>query len=428
MSNITINTNSVNFTLQQPNLAIQETNPVDPVPIVPEPALPIPAVADEALTEADHPPRTATAVPPVPRQIQGMETTSSPPQANMLMPSPSMPTQNVVKFGNEVTLYLDDMFNALPRIKDDVDMACCDLPYATETFGRCIDQIWDEPISLDRFWAELEKCLKPTAVVTHFCNIRFGFELMRTNLKAFRYDLVYEKPDSVTGHKSSGHRPLTNHELILTFVRKGQFLQSPYHPQKKPGGQIVVRKVTRKSGGVFSPTKDCVSYTDGMKLPVSVLSFPHDRGASNRKPLHPTRKPVALLRWLIRTYSNENDIILDPCFGSGTTIVAAILEGRRVVGIEKDESYFNVAVERITAQYNALQQANIHKAVLRANRADDVGLGIPLSTNTDKEGDIANTSGDEACSGRIPPNISFPIPIVCDSLVMPEFLTPPEGT
>jgi site-specific DNA-methyltransferase (adenine-specific) len=298
---------------------------------------------------------------PVSEQIQWKDTqaTAFP---NNLEPLPFMSATKSfpsVKIGDFVTLFHGDMFDVLPLIDIEFNLACCDLPYATKTFGRCTDRPWDSPVPLDKFWTEFERCMKPNAVIFHFCNMRLAHDLIHTNISGFRQDIVFHKENSKTGHLWSRYRTLVNHENMLIFIRKGKFTQATYQAQKVPGGRAGIRKIAPKSGGVYRPTKEYVSYSDGLKHPGSVWSFPHDRGAGNRDQLHETQKPVALLRQIIRSYSKPGDIIIDPCFGSGTTIVAAMLEGRRVVGIEKKKSYFNKAVGRATETYNALQQGII---------------------------------------------------------------------
>ena len=136
---------------------------------------------------------------------------------------------------------------------------------------------------------------------------------------------------------------MRNHESILIFTQPGNCKASTYNPQKTQGGKAGIRCVKRR-GGVYHCIDGHETYYDGTQHPCSVLSFDHDRGNAQK---HPTQKPVALMEWLVKTYTNEGDTVIDPFMGSGTTGVACAKHNRRFIGIEREKQYFDTAAKRI---------------------------------------------------------------------------------
>ena len=378
-------------------------------------------------------------------------------------------------------LYNDNCFNIFPEIKDNhVDLFVLDLPYANKKFGNCTACKWDTPIDLEKMWKEIKRIMKPNGVVIHFCNTKFGFTLIESNPKWFRYDLIWKKSRKV-GFLSANKMPLRQHENIYIFSNEeddtdivrnkelreyskkvfdyintskkdiinklGQGLDhffrysssqfslpieenynklieefnidkmenfkpyaemkdleelTIYNPQKTEGkpyktngkgkcGIYDSKRIDNENkgdrhptsiiemepdheniyifkdkGGTYNPQKtegkpyksreriegEGVYIKDTYKRtatedtskrhPSSILEYknPH-------KTIHPTQKPVDLIEWLIKTYSNENDVVMDFCMGSGTTGVASKNLNRKFIGVEMNKEIYDSAYKRI---------------------------------------------------------------------------------
>lgn len=212
----------------------------------------------------------------------------------------------------------------------------CDLPYG-HTHCR-----WDSPLNLENLWKEYERLIKDNGAIILFSQPPFDKVLASSNLKLFRYEIIWEKTYN-TGHLNAKKMPLRTHENILVFYKK----LPTYNPQKTTGHtRKSVKAESRKSIDVeiWNKHLNFVDYDSTERYPRSVVKFSSDR---LRESYHPTQKPQKLIEYLIKTYSNKGDLVLDNCIGSGTTAAAAITQDRRFIGMEKDEHYFNVAVERI---------------------------------------------------------------------------------
>lgn len=226
-----------------------------------------------------------------------------------------------------------DCLGFMPFIPDgSVDMILCDLPYGTT------DCKWDSIVPMQKLWENYERIIKPNGAILLFAQTPFDKVLGCSNLKLLRNEWIWEKPNA-TGAMNANKMQLKSHENILVFYKK----LPTYNPQFTDGGSW--KKVrTKHVAGVHARNglKDnFLSSNDGKRYPRSVIKFSSDRG------FHPTQKPVALLEYLIKTYTNEGDMVLDNCMGSGSTGVAALQCGRKFVGIEKDENYFSIAQKRI---------------------------------------------------------------------------------
>ena len=233
------------------------------------------------------------------------------------------------------TLLLGDTLERMKEIPDgSVDMVLCDLPYGTTACK------WDSVIPFAPLWGQYRRVCKPNAAIVLTASQPFTSSLVMSNAKEFRYSWVWEK------HKPSGHlraklQPMRAHEDILVFAIK----TPKYNPQGVR--QITPREIKRTNpGGVFHKQAGVASMQNTTGYPRTVLKLPVDRPV-----VHPTQKPVALMEYLVRTYTNEGDAVLDNCMGSGTTGVACVNTGRRFIGIERDESYFAIAKQRIEAAY-----------------------------------------------------------------------------
>ena len=239
-------------------------------------------------------------------------------------------------------IYLGDCLDVMTDIANEsIDAIICDLPYGVLNKGNKSAQ-WDCVIPLEPLWEQYRRIIKPRGAILLFAQGMFTAHLMMSNPKMWRYNLIWDKA-RCSGFLNAKRMPLRQHEDICVFYK-----QLPiYHPQMKVGepshsrGRLK-KEVKNSCYGSFNKTETVVSR---MKYPGSILSYPkeHHKGGW----LHPSQKPVNLLRHLIRTYSEQGGLILDNAMGSGTTCVAAIEEGRRYIGIEKDTQYYNIAVERI---------------------------------------------------------------------------------
>lgn len=246
-------------------------------------------------------------------------------------------------------LFRGDCLEIMPQLEP-VDAIITDPPYGTTACK------WDSVIPFEPMWENLKRLSKPKAAIVLFGSQPFTSALIMSNVKMFKYDFSWDKKHP-KGHLNANKMPLRRHEDILVFG--DGVLQ--YNPQMRTG------KMRTKGGG--NPFTNKGTYGFHMKPvtvndqyhPTSVLEFSN---ANQRSKQHPNEKPVPLLEYLIKTYTNEGDTVLDFTFGSGTTGVAAINTGRKFVGIEKDEKYFDIAVERIKkAEEVAAQNLPLEMAV-----------------------------------------------------------------
>ena len=236
-------------------------------------------------------------------------------------------------------LYNDDMFNVLDKIDEQsVDLLLTDFPYGTLNKKR---NQWDRVIDYDRFWKHVNIICKPNCAIVSTAAQPFTSELISTNYTDFKYCLVWEKSKS-TGYLNAKKQPMRSHEDIVVFYKK----QPTYNPQFTTGKPYDKGKALRDAEQYGQQTKSVhVKDTEGKRYPRSVLYF---KTAEGEGKLHPTQKPIALFEYLIRTYSNEGDTILDPCMGSGTTGVACNNTNRKFIGIERDREYYNIALDRLS--------------------------------------------------------------------------------
>lgn len=235
------------------------------------------------------------------------------------------------KIGNAV-LYEGDCLQVTPGIQSaSVDLILADLPYGVTACE------WDVIIPFDRLWAEYERLLKPAGSVILTASQPFTTKLINSKMDWFRYELVWKK-NTVTGHLNSKYQPLRGHENILVFS-PAKTTKMTYRPQ----GLIPADRWKRTGRSrIYNKQTTEIRHVRWMKFPRSVLEF-----ASEVDHLHPTQKPVALLAYLIETYSEPGAVVLDNTMGVGSTGVAALQVGRRFIGVELNEEYYRVAVKRI---------------------------------------------------------------------------------
>lgn len=230
----------------------------------------------------------------------------------------------------KITIYNDDCFKIFNKIGDKtIDLFLLDLPY-NQTACK-----WDIMIDLDKMWVEIKRMMKPNAIILFFTTTKFGYKLIQSNEKWFRYDLVWEKSRKV-GFLSANKMPLRQHEMIYIFKKE----QGIYNPQKIDGKPYkIIRKTETNYYGTIELTN---SENKGDRHPTSIVKFNNPV-----KSIHRTQKPVDLCEWLIKTYSNENDLVLDFCMGSGTTGEASFNTNRQFIGVEKDKEIFDIAHKRL---------------------------------------------------------------------------------
>jgi site-specific DNA-methyltransferase (adenine-specific) len=239
-----------------------------------------------------------------------------------------------------INLMQGDCLELMKDIPDkSIDMILCDLPYGT-TMNK-----WDSVIDFDELWTAYKRIIKNNGAIVLFGQGLFTAELACSNKEMFRYRLVWEKTKA-GGFLNARRMPLQAHEDISVFYKK----LPTYNPQMEAGKPYVKRAVTNGDGGCYGKF-DRVGQTNinnGTRFPRSVLRFSND----NHNSIHKTQKPVQLLEYLIRTYTNEGETVLDNCMGSGSTGVACVNLNRNFIGIELDEGYFNIAKKRIEEAVN----------------------------------------------------------------------------
>lgn len=241
-------------------------------------------------------------------------------------------------------IFLGDCLDVMENFKDQsVHMILCDLPYGTTTCK------WDTPLDLEKLWTQYERIIKDEGAIVLFGVHPFTSLLVTSNLKLFKYSLVWKK-SKAQGFAQAPYKFMSEHEDILIFSKGGTAknakIRMNFFPQ-----DLIYRPVVRKGKKANSSEhriaktdqKDFISeYTN---YPKSILEF-----KSVGKTLHATQKPVELLEYLIKTYSKENNTVLDNCMGSGSTGVACQNTNRNFVGIEKDEKYFSIAKLRMEGE------------------------------------------------------------------------------
>jgi len=261
----------------------------------------------------------------------------------------------VVLGASPCSLILGDCLEVMATMPDkSVNAIITDLPYGTTACK------WDAVIPFAPMWEQVRRVLKPNGVLVTTASQPFTSALVMSNLRGFKYEWIWEK-NQPTGIATAKYRPMKNHENIVVFCDG----RETYN--KQPTKSKITDRALGKSNGRFWDKTDVgvtgmrpkkTSNPDNILLenvnPRTVLPFNIPPNAKGK--LHPTQKPVELMRYLIRTYTNPGEVVLDPCMGSGTTCLAAKLEGRRYIGIEREQKYFQTAkarIERCTDLFSA---------------------------------------------------------------------------
>lgn len=255
-----------------------------------------------------------------------------------------------------IKLLQGDCLELMKDIPDkSIDMILCDLPYGVTSNKK------DITIPFDKLWKRYERIIKDNGAILLFGQGAFYVDLVNSNRKLFRYDLVWDK-QLISGFLNAKRMPLRQHEQIAVFYKKLP-TYNPQFTQGKPlhskGVSYKNKEHTNQNYGEFHMTDDSRAGSTE-KYPTSILSFskPHPSIAKHR-----TEKPVELLEYLIKTYTNEGEIVVDNCMGSGSTGVACINTNRNFIGIELDEKYFGIAKERI-------EEATKNRGSNTANKID----------------------------------------------------------
>jgi len=239
-----------------------------------------------------------------------------------------------LEFVNGVSLMQGDCLERMKEIPDgSADMILADLPYGTTNCD------WDVLIPLDQLWEQYWRVVKPNGAVVLFSQMPFSAEMVCSNLKTFRYEWIWWKTRPV-GFLNAKRMPLRAHENILVFYKK----LPTYNPQKWISKPYFRKGSDKRHTPIYDKyePRDTGSET-GERYPVDVIKFSN----APTNGFHPTQKPVSLLEYLIKTYTNPEDVVLDNVMGSGSTGVAAVNTGRKFIGIELDEKFFETARERI---------------------------------------------------------------------------------
>ena len=232
-------------------------------------------------------------------------------------------------------LYEDDCFNVFPSIEDkSIDMILCDLPYGTTACK------WDTPLPLDELWLEYKRVIKDNGAIVLTASQPFTTRLISSNYEMFKYCWIWEKPQGVDPFLTK-IRPLNNYEDIIIFSKNS----TKYNPQMENGKPyIITRDKTPRDYEITNTTmKETTTINDGYRYPTRIIKFKQERG------MHPTQKPVKLFEYLIKTYTNEGDLVLDNCAGSGTTGVACQNLNRNCILIEKEPEYCEIIRDRMAS-------------------------------------------------------------------------------
>ena len=235
-----------------------------------------------------------------------------------------------------IDLRCGDCLELMKDIPDkSIDMILCDLPYGTT---KCN---WDIVIPFEPLWEQYDRIIKDNGAIVLFGSEPFSSKLRLSNINHFKYDWIWQKTKP-SGHLNAKKQPLRKYEIISVFYKK----QCTYNPQGLILGKFNNNRPSRKSKiqgkYVFGKEKD-FGISDAKNYPNNILNYSN----SNNKNIHPTQKPVALVEYLIKTYTNEGETVLDNCAGSMSTVIASTNTNRNCIAIEKDKNYFEIGKKRV---------------------------------------------------------------------------------
>lgn len=238
----------------------------------------------------------------------------------------------------DIQLFLGDCLKGMKKIPDkSINAIICDLPYGT-TCNK-----WDCILPFEALWEQYERIITDNGAIVLFTQMPFTAKVVASNYPLFKYEIIWVK-NYVTGHLNANFAPLKTHENILIFSKAAAAYSSncmTYNPQKTKCRGYVSKSNANNTSSNYGKQKAWENIITE-SCPIDVVEFPRDPDRS-----HPTQKPVNLLRYLIRTYTNAGETVLDNCMGSGTTAVACVMEERNFIGFEIVEDYYNIAVNRV---------------------------------------------------------------------------------
>ena len=244
-----------------------------------------------------------------------------------------------------IKLFNGDCLKVMPEIESgSVDMILCDPPYGTTNCK------WDSIIPLEPMWEQLKRIIKPKGAIVMTASQPFTTTLIHSNMKMFKYCWYWDKHQG-TGFLNAKKQPLRSIEDVVVFYKK----QCTYNPEMRPGESYSSKYSDKNLGSdCYGHAKE-VSVTKDYngRYPITSIKFKRDKNK-----IHPTQKPVALMEYLIKTYTNEGESVLDFTMGSGTTGVACQNLKRNFIGIEMDETYFKIAQERIESASENVQEVS----------------------------------------------------------------------
>lgn len=245
----------------------------------------------------------------------------------------------------DLELHFEDCLKTMQRIEaGSVKLMLTDPPYGTT------QNKWDKLINITELWLEWERILADDGVWCFTASEPFASKLIMSRLRFFKYDLVWDKK-LATNFLNAKYQPLRVHERILIFSRK----KGTYNPQffSKDDKRKMKGMLIKPNTSNYGMQKEYISKADDKQCyPLSIWEFPQIRGNSKEKLSHPNQKPLSLFRELVKTYSNEGDLVFDGYLGSGTTPMACVLENRRFIGSENSQEYFDLAVNRLDGYFN----------------------------------------------------------------------------
>jgi len=226
-----------------------------------------------------------------------------------------------------------EAISSMKKIEENlVNLIAVDLPYGTT------QNKWDEIIPFEDMWNSFNRILSPGGIIVLTASQPFSSKLIMSNLNNFKYEIIWEKTVG-SGQLNIKRQPLKVHESILVFYKEFK----TYNEQKTKGEPYSIKRKVKSTGENYGKQVDSEKINEGFRHAKSVIKIANPRVKGG----HPTQKPVALMEFIINTFSNVDDVVLDCCMGSGTTGVAARILNRKFIGIEKDEAYFKVAKQRI---------------------------------------------------------------------------------
>ncbi len=227
-----------------------------------------------------------------------------------------------------------------------IDAIICDLPYGTT------QNKWDSILPLDKLWEQYKRILKPNGMICLFGDLGFKARLILSNEQMFKYDLIWDKVVP-SGFLNANKMPMRRHESIMVFGgNKFNKIMKPRNPNSHSLGRVENYtksrgKVEQSNYGEITDKKINAIADYSIKNPDTILEFTKGNGRGKYKREHPTQKPIELMEWLIKTYTNENDLVLDNTAGSGTTAIACLNTNRQFIVMEKEQEYYDIILKRV---------------------------------------------------------------------------------